>query len=224
MHGSGVLHPVARARYPRGPRWGITCAVTAPGGAHPGHHLTLGRPQVGTSPPQVGDLCGLPDLQIWQLNRLLLTNPGIPWHVRTTNPPRPPVRSPRMSASSVSGTPGPFHDSDQPYFCTQVTSASSGCAWYVRQYASKARTWGAHPGHHRRRAGRRWGAPRASPHPRAAPGGAITVMPHRGPRGYRARATGFSTTQAAQLVKDKSRRSHASPTRSASSAASAARD
>ena len=165
-----------------GPRWGAPRASPHPRAA-PGGDITApgGRLVRPSRSPNLATKCEL------------LTHPGIPWHVRTTNPPRPPVRSPRMSASSVSGTPGPFHDSDQPYFCTQVTPASSGCAWYVRQYASKARTWGAHPGHHRRRAGRRWGAPRASPHPRAAPGGAITVMPHRGPRGYPVRATAPST-------------------------------
>ena len=67
-------------------------------------------------------------------------------------------------------------------------------------------TWG-HLGHHRgsRRLCsvisafspcRRWGTPRASPHLGLAPGGAITVMPVRGPRGHRARATAPSTTVA----------------------------
>ena len=67
-------------------------------------------------------------------------------------------------------------------------------------------TWG-HLGHHRgsRRLCsvisafspcRRWGTPRASPHLGLAPGGAITVMPVRGPRGHRARATAPSTLAA----------------------------
>ena len=70
-------------------------------------------------------------------------------------------------------------------------------------------TWG-HLGHHRgsRRLCsvisafspcRRWGTPRASPHLGLAPGGAITVMPVRGPRGHRARATGHSTLCSASL-------------------------
>ena len=48
---------------------------------------------------------------------------------------------------------------------------------------------------------RRWGTPRASPHLGLAPGGAITVMPGRGPRSHRARATAHSTSRPRDLAR-----------------------
>ena len=137
-----------------GPRWGAPRASphprAAPGGAITAPGGRLVRPSRS------------PNLAT---KFELLTNPGIPWHVRTTNPPRPPVRSPRMSASSVSGTPG-----DQAPFTIQISrisarksplpaAAARGTSDSTRvRRAPGARTpgitaaapaaGGAHPGHH----------------------------------------------------------------------------